>query len=768
MSLESKVVPSERQQSLPGVGVSQQYGEKGSGAPSFEEPSLQFVPFTDQQILNSGANPHSGEAKIRNSQNQPASLPKTPQVIGHANSVNAYSLFSLLSPDPLLSLETADAMSISEGSEHSNAFSTEEFTTPEHDFSLPETSSKDKDRRIMQLEGRIGELENLVSKLTGIASFSQANSFGAGADDWYQGPIHDVWNMASSELNWSLVLLRALPSKEHCKVYADYYFEFVDYVYHPLHNATFRQELDEFWLKKPNEIDVIWLSILFMVISLSALHLPNDIAKKLNGKDSVFNHSESSAQWFRASRQALQAGRYDEKPRFEQLQTFSLTQSYLYATNQIELLNSLLSQAVRHCHALGLHSDTRGADCLDTELRRRIWWDVCGCDTLQSLCMGRPVLINSYSSVVPFPCNCNEEDMSADDIKHRPRDEPTIMSFHIERNLIMKILNQLYTRVDGRQASYDKVMAADQELRDYVHTMPWFFKLGPDGAFANGLGDKIPKRLDCINFQANMLHTYLCMHRVRIHQPFLQQKSLPSSEICLVSVKNMFTVYNQLRQKFGSVTSHPNFISQAHQAFSGAVAQSMFLLVENTTKADTELLTRDIDMFVDDLVTLVNTHSLRIPILTDGIKTIARIKEIITNPDTAAEKSFNVISGVYSVFGGKAVTEKYLRRCKIDFLVNSSDVVTKPKKLTKCGNIAPASPEPETVVPSRGPHGLGYLAINGITEAPTGRTMWDFPPQSATHKSFQLEEFENDLAGKKKIDLTRWDNSQMNTEIINS
>lgn len=592
------------------------------------------------------------------------------------NSLSSASPSMSVSPFPQLANDNHHT-SLPIAAQHSSQFQNDIPSNPHPSFQVNDKTSREDSATILRLKDQVGYLEGLVSKLSGIASFSYANTSAEAAkntdsDIAYQGPIFDVWNMTSSEFSWKIILLRALPTSEQCRVYVDYYFEYVDYIYHPLHNITFLKELESFWADDSDK-DMIWLSILFMILSLSSLHLPKDIAKKLNVNDLVFSLSQASNLWFRASRQALQAGGFDEKPKFQQLQTFSLTQLYLYATNQTELLNSLLGQAIRHAQVLGLHSDTPGANCIETQLRRRIWWDICGCDTFQSLCMGRPSLVNSYDSSVPFPLNCHEEDMTPTEIKQQPENVPTIMSFQIQRNLVIKILNQLNSNVDGVRPSFQAVLKTDKELHDYIKSMPWYFCISNKGELANGFfgkTDKLPRKMDYIHFQAHILHICLCIHRVRIHQQFLQQKVRISWDACLSSVRSTFAVYRQLRRHFGGVGENYKFIIQIHQAFSGAVAQGLFLLVEKPSEEDAIILRRDVDTFIDDLRTLMKSFFVAIPILTDGINELSRIRDMI-NKGTNPEKSSKVISGVYSVFGGKKVTESYLERCSIDYVVNS-------------------------------------------------------------------------------------------------
>lgn len=505
-----------------------------------------------------------------------------------------------------------------------------------------------------RLRSKITQLESLVGNLTGVDSTNHS---------LLQGPIHDVWNLESSKDVWRGILLRSLPSKKHCCIYIDYYFDYVDYIYHPLHNISFRKELDEFWEEK-TPVDLTWLSIFFMIISLSSLHLPKHIANTVNVDEKVTTLSQLSERWFRASRQALQANDFDSKPQFAQLQTFSLSQLYLYATNQIELLNSLLAQAVRHAQVLGLHTDTPGKNAIETELRRRIWWDICGCDTFQSLCMGRPVLVNSYTSQVPFPVNSHEKDLVEDGVKIQPDGTPTIMSFQIQRNVVMKILNQLYLNVDGAPPTFQAVLKTEAELHEYIKTMPWFLCAA----------DILPNTFEYIHFQTHILHTCLCMHRVRIHQTFLQPSNIISWNACLSSLRTMFVVYSQLRTHYTGVGANYLFIPQIHQSFSAAVAQALFMLVETPLPNDAQILLRDVDMFIADLDELVESFFVDIPILNEGRRALRNIREKINTRMPGTEESAKkIVSDVYSVFGGKMMTESYLKRCQIGFLVNNDD-----------------------------------------------------------------------------------------------
>lgn len=546
-----------------------------------------------------------------------------------------------------------------------------------------------------------------------------------------------------------LFLLKLLPPKDQCKLYLDYYLENVDFIYHPLHNQSFLQQFHVFWELSIDQIDPDWLAVLFMALALGALHYPKSAteddksnptseSKRQNKPRNLTNLLQVSSIWFKASRQCLKITPFPftldsaKKPTLLALQTFCMAQLYLYATNQIELLNSWLTLAIYQAITLGLHNDTPGSTPFETELRRRVWWDICGCDTYQAFCLGRPCTIRSYDSKVPFPKNCHESDMLECVIVERPLSEPTIMSFQVMRHKCMKILNKICPGINSQAPTYQQVLDTDQELCKYIYDLPWFFKprsLSPFSPLeSNPIAFQDPNfpipfsieenaeytRVLCempfIGYQHHVLHTCNCMHRVRIHQQFLNPLQPFSWSACFASIKSMFIAYRNLKHIFENIRKVPHFIPQIHQSYSGAVAQGMFLLVEkpglvqskdqllqseyenlmispfDTTAKDFGFICRNIDDVIDDIMYLSNTFDLGIPILSTGLTALKQIRDSIqqelattiqhptSNSNSASnpQPTSSIFNNVYSVFGGRQNTEKYLSRCSIDFLVNES------------------------------------------------------------------------------------------------
>ena len=137
---------------------------------------------------------------------------------------------------------------------------------------------------------------------------------------------------------WRKQLIAVLPSRAQCDLFVNYYFEHVNWIFQSVHEPSFRRDEAAFWNGGSENVDFIWLSLLFTTVSVSALYIPLQ-APSLFGlpKESVRHLSHV---WHQASQHALRAGDYEANPSLLQLQTFSVTQLYWYATDRIEALNS--------------------------------------------------------------------------------------------------------------------------------------------------------------------------------------------------------------------------------------------------------------------------------------------------------------------------------------------------------------------------------------------------------------------------------------------
>lgn len=180
---------------------------------------------------------------------------------------------------------------------------------------------------------------------------------------------------------WRRYLISILPSQTQCDMLVSYFFENIAWIYQAVHAPSFRSEYAEFWTTEVDKIDLIWLALLYMMLCLGALFIPSQMAEAAG-----FEAADLPVlyrRWYNAARQALQAGGYESKPTLTQLQVFLVSQIYWYSTKNVEVLNSHMAQAIRNAQALGLDKEIpqSNTNCLEREMRHRIWWDLVSSDT---------------------------------------------------------------------------------------------------------------------------------------------------------------------------------------------------------------------------------------------------------------------------------------------------------------------------------------------------------------------------------------------------
>lgn len=141
-----------------------------------------------------------------------------------------------------------------------------------------------------------------------------------------------------TNLFWKTHLAAVLPSQNQCDLLICYYLENSNWLYQAIHVPSFRHQYADFWASNVGDIDLIWLSLLFTLISISALHIPFELVEAIGFEQSTIRGL--AHRWHSASRQALYAGEFESKPSLMQLQTFIATQLYWLSTKNIEAMNS--------------------------------------------------------------------------------------------------------------------------------------------------------------------------------------------------------------------------------------------------------------------------------------------------------------------------------------------------------------------------------------------------------------------------------------------
>lgn len=137
---------------------------------------------------------------------------------------------------------------------------------------------------------------------------------------------------------WKRRLCSFLPTQSQCDLLTCYYYENINWIFQSIHIPSFRKAYAQFWNSDVDDVDLIWIALLYTILSISGLYIPLETAKVVGFESSKVR--SLAHKWHSASRQALHAGGFEARPCVTQLQTFSITQLYWYATNNIEVLNS--------------------------------------------------------------------------------------------------------------------------------------------------------------------------------------------------------------------------------------------------------------------------------------------------------------------------------------------------------------------------------------------------------------------------------------------
>jgi len=504
-----------------------------------------------------------------------------------------------------------------------------------------------------------------------------------------------------------------LPSRKISTCLKDYFLQYVDYIYHPLHYKTFNEQFEEFFdnleTKNYAHIDVLWLSLLYLVLAAALIHLPKELTLKkeeLFGFQNIEKVEKVIQTWSSLAIKLFHLGRDDKKPRLLELQIFSVFQIYAYATKQTEKLSLLLSMSVNTAYALKLNkADYECSNSLRQELRRRLWWDICGCDTFLALCHGRVPLIRSYHSTVPFPQNSNDKDIGEDFIEVSDNNIPTDNSFNIHRAKMMKILNGVFEidefnvntfeHYDHSSHLLEQLTKIDSELCSYLNDLPWYFKLDHHG----NLPEMTNNRL---RFQFHILHICICVHRIRIYRAYLDYDIPIAWNVCLSAASSMLNVYKKLKESYPidpNVPStngeflfacngiSPYYSAMIHQTFTGSVSQTMLLLKlikKNQCsrhfggKGLQSLLFNDVEMFLKDLECLKSSGiNFPTPVLEQSCKGLKMLHNLCYNLDlqrsdpNKKNEQEDVIENVSDVFGGRQNTEGYLKKFSVEYIINN-------------------------------------------------------------------------------------------------
>lgn len=270
--------------------------------------------------------------------------------------------------------------------------------------------------------------------------------------------------------------------------------------------------------------------------------------------------------------------------------------------------------------------------------------------------------------------NCNDDDMTETSIKRRPFEEPTEMSYNILRAKLMAVLQKLYVDNCSRLSSYDFIQQIDGEMMQLVESFPWFFRIRSDEEGIPTLAMGVSE----YSWAQHLLHSCICVQRIRMYRPFLHPPVGAASRICRESAEDVLSVYALLRSSCGEpLRRSPKFALQSYQIYSAAVALAAFLLVERTFPS--QRIRKDIEMVIADLV----RGEISDAVTVDGSKLLQKMLDSYDRHDHFNSRdSERLVPAIATVFGGEQTARNYLRH-DASYALSSEQSVT-----TSIGNLS--------------------------------------------------------------------------------
>ncbi|TPX17935.1 uncharacterized protein E0L32_011998 [Thyridium curvatum] len=432
-----------------------------------------------------------------------------------------------------------------------------------------------------------------------------------------------------------------------------FFMDNINLVFSVIHEPSFRKTYQHFWdtTTRREDTDLTWLALLFTVLSLSATYMPKGFSATVGFEASTIQKLAHT--WHSASRQALHAGCFEHKSQLNQLAVFINSQLYWYAVADIETRNACFAQAVHSAQMLRLDREGTGANPLETEMRRRIWWELWIADADRSLNYGRTPLIQTRPDRILLPSNCNDNDITENSITSQPEQKATEASAAIARAKYFRIFHRLFDNDREHMHSWEYVSALDREIQALDDELPWFFRQS-EWDSGRPFVDHTSVIPQALIWQHYVIHSSVRIQRLRMMRPFLATQPA-ALEVSVQAAGEALDSYKSLRSH-PILRSNPKFQITAHQAYSSAVQLAAFLLVERVAP---DGLREDIEMVINDL----KDNPLDLPMADAAHKLLGRmlwIHDQRTGGETSGVAD-SIAPEIGPVFGGESSARDYLQ-----------------------------------------------------------------------------------------------------------
>ncbi len=189
----------------------------------------------------------------------------------------------------------------------------------------------------------------------------------------------------------------------------------------------------------------------------------------------------------------------------EKVQILLLGTRYLQAASYPEECWNTLGLAVRIAYGLELHRPPSSTkfDCIEQEVRKRVWAACYGLDQLLSMIYGRPAGTSAKSSSTPLPEDLDDDCIQPARLLYPSvKSEPTTVSFSLAVSKLYRILESATSQSDPPML--ENILRLDEEFEAWSANIPPSLKIFD----VKVVGDEIPLIL---SLRANMVR--ILIHR---------------------------------------------------------------------------------------------------------------------------------------------------------------------------------------------------------------------------------------------------------------
>ncbi|KAH7411207.1 fungal-specific transcription factor domain-containing protein [Cadophora sp. MPI-SDFR-AT-0126] len=245
-----------------------------------------------------------------------------------------------------------------------------------------------------------------------------------------------------------------------------------------LHEHHFRRQYEALW-EAPSSSNILWISILFSVLSIGAA-----ISQTKEGSIAPTSMIVSEPQVYsNMAARCLVSGRYTQAKIYSVeaiLAHICSRRIWTHNSHSDSILWSLHGLAVRVAQKRGYHRNPQIAKLqitpFDTEMRRRSWLFIRSFDLTFSSQHGVPPMVHEEDCDVDIPTNLKDDDFDEECVEIPPKrssSDPTPMLFYIQKAKLFPTLERISRRALGvRPSTIELVRELSAALEEWHDSIP--------------------------------------------------------------------------------------------------------------------------------------------------------------------------------------------------------------------------------------------------------------------------------------------------------